>query len=101
MTDPEVTSLDGLTDRPHATVFEADAPRTVRLALGAGEGVAEHRHPDHDVVLYVVSGRLELRLDGEPHDVEAGDAVRFDGETPVEPRATEESVALVVLSPST
>ncbi|PHQ37867.1 cupin, partial [Halorubrum persicum] len=33
--------------------------------------------------------------------VEAGEIVRFDGETAVEPTATEDAAALVVLAPTT
>jgi len=95
----EVTNLDDLDTTPHAEVFEGGEPRTVRLHLAAGEGVPAHRHPDATVVLYVVSGELELALDGDVYDIGEGDAVRFDGELAVSPTAVEGSVALVVLAP--
>lgn len=99
--DPtERISLDALTDRPHADAFDARGePRTVRLALDAGESVPEHTHPDRNVVVAVLDGELTLRLDGEGHDLAAGDLVRFDGRRRVEPRARTDATALVVLSP--
>lgn len=83
---------------PHAEVFPSD-PRTVRLHLDAGEAVPAHTHPGENVVVYLVSGALELGVGDETLDLAPGDAVRFDGERAVAPRATAESVALVVLAP--
>ncbi|MFB6160723.1 MAG: cupin domain-containing protein [Haloferacaceae archaeon] len=98
---PEITSLDGLTKTPHAEVFDEHRPRAVRLRLGAGERVPEHRHPGTNVVLHLVSGRLELALDGETHELEPGQLVRFGGEREVSPRAIEASTAVVVFAPAT
>lgn len=98
-TSVERTSLDDLEGTPHAAVFEQQAPRTVRLELDAGEAVPRHRHPDANVVLFVVRGRLDVEIGGETHRLEGGEVVRFDGEQEVSPRATEASTALVVLSP--
>lgn len=98
--DPtERADLDSLTDRPHADAFDGE-PRTVRLALDAGESVPEHTHPDRNVVVAVLDGELTLRLDGEDHDLTAGDLVRFDGRRRVEPEARTDATALVVLSPA-
>ena len=96
----EITSLDDLTGSPHAEVF-SDAPRTVRLSLDAGESVPEHRHPDTDVLIHVLSGVIELGLDDETHQLEAGDLIRFDGDRTVSPYAVEESTAVVVFAPRT
>jgi quercetin dioxygenase-like cupin family protein len=98
--DVEVTALDDLDGTPHAAVFRSDDPRTVRLALDAGESVPEHRHPEASVVLYLLEGRMEVTVDGEAYDLSAGDIVRFDGELAVSPRALEASRALVVLAPA-
>lgn len=97
---PERTTLDDLTGTPHAAVFERDRPRTVRLRLDAGERVPPHTHPERDVVVHLVSGRLELSLDGETYDLRPGELVRFDGEREVSPHAVEPSTAVVVLAPA-
>ncbi|GGL42316.1 hypothetical protein GCM10009037_27320 [Halarchaeum grantii] len=95
---PDVQTLADLTEEPHATVF-ADAPRTVRLSLDAGESLPEHDHPGVDVLLVGLEGHLTVELDGDPHDVRGGDVLRVAGEHRIEPRARDDSTALVVLAP--
>ncbi|WP_226479194.1 cupin domain-containing protein [Natrinema amylolyticum] len=96
---PDVTSIDGLEEAPHAEVFEEHSPRTVRLQLAADERVPEHRHPESNVVLYVHSGAIELTLGDEVYDLEPGDVVQFDGDQDVSPYAVDDSTALVVFAP--
>ena len=97
---PKRTTLDELTATPHAEVFEERRPRTVRLDLDTDERVPPHSHPGTNVVLHLVSGRLELSLDDETYDVTPGQLVRCSGEREISPRATEPSVAVVVLAPT-
>ncbi|WP_135822798.1 cupin domain-containing protein [Halostella litorea] len=96
----ELTSVDDLTDQPHAEVFAEHRPRTVRLSLDAGDEVPGHHHPDHDIVLYGMEGTIELRLDDETYEVTPGDAVQFSGEREISPRAVEDARALVVFAPA-
>jgi quercetin dioxygenase-like cupin family protein len=95
----EVTALEELTDAPHAEVFENRDPRTVRLQLDEGESVPPHTHPGTDVVLHLLSGRLALSLDGETHEVAAGELVQFSGDREVSPRAVEPATAVLVFAP--
>jgi quercetin dioxygenase-like cupin family protein len=95
----EVTALEELTDTPHAEVFENRDPRTVRLQLAEGESVPPHTHPGTDVVLHLLSGRLELSFDGETHEVVAGELVQFSGDREVSPRAVEPATAVLVFAP--
>jgi quercetin dioxygenase-like cupin family protein len=97
---PEITTVDDLTGAPHAEVFEEPQPRAVRLRLDADEQVPPHSHPGTDVVLYLVSGSLELSLDDEDHELRAGQIARFSGEREISPRAREASTALVVFAPA-
>ncbi|WP_323676193.1 cupin domain-containing protein [Halorubellus sp. PRR65] len=94
----EQVTLDELDARPHAAVFES-GPKTVRLALDAGDGVATHTHPGKDVLFFVLDGEMEVALDGDPTAVSAGDVLRFDGEREVAPTAVTDASALVVLAP--
>jgi len=91
-----IADLDG---EPHADAFPGREPKTIRLTLEAGERVPEHEHPDRTVLFHVLEGAVDVALDGDPHRVEAGEVLRFEGESAVEPTAREESVALVVLAP--
>ncbi len=95
----ESTTLDELTETPHAEVFEDQAPRTVRLQLDAGEEIPPHTHPGMDIVLHVLSGRLEVGLGEETHDLEAGQLVQFSGDREVSPSAVDPSTALIVFAP--
>ncbi|WP_418283144.1 cupin domain-containing protein [Halorubrum sp. DTA98] len=95
----ERVSLPDLDGEPHAVAFPGAEPKTVRLSLSAGESVPEHDHPDRQVLLYLLEGRLSLELNGESHEVTASELVRFDGDQPISPRATEPSTALIVLAP--
>jgi quercetin dioxygenase-like cupin family protein len=95
---PEHVSLADLTGEPHARAL-AGPPRAVRLSLGVGDAVPAHRHPESHVLVHLLEGDLDRRLDGVSYAMEPGDLVQFDGERRVEPRAAADSVALVVFAP--
>lgn len=93
-----IQSLDDLDEAPHAHLFDGAEPRTIRLALEAGESVPEHQHAGKDIVIFVIEGAVDLSLDGEVHELVAGDVIRFEGEQDISPEAQEDSAALVVLA---
>lgn len=98
---PEITAIDDLTDVPHAELFDERRPRTVRLELDAGDGVPAHTHPDTNIVLHLLSGRLELSLDDDQYELTPGEVARFSGEREIAPHAVEHSEALLVFAPAT
>jgi len=91
-----IADLDG---EPHADAFPGREPKTIRLSLEAGERVPEHEHPDRTVLFHVLEGAMDVALDGDSHRVEAGEILRFEGESTVRPTAVEDAAALVVLAP--
>ena len=95
----ERARIGDLEGAPHADAFPGREPKTIRLSLDAGERVPEHEHPDRTVLFHVLEGAVDVALDGDSHPVEAGDILRFEGESAVEPTAREDSVALVVAAP--
>jgi quercetin dioxygenase-like cupin family protein len=97
---PERTTLADLDDHPHAEVFEQRRPRTVRLELDADERVPRHTHGGTNVVLHLLTGRLELTLDDETYSLDAGELIRFSGDREVSPYAVEASTAVVVFAPA-
>lgn len=97
---PERTTIDELEKTPHAEVFEERKPRAVRLQLNADERVPAHTHPRTNIVLYLLSGHLDLSLDGKTYHLRGGDAMRFSGEREIEPHAVDRSTALVVFAPA-
>lgn len=97
VTPTELVALDELDGTPHARVFEGE-PQTIRLTLDEGESVAPHQHPDRQIVLHLLEGRLSMTLGDEEYDVTDGSVVRFDGNQDVSPTAIEPSTALLVLA---
>lgn len=96
-----VETLARLDGTPHANVFPEAEPKTIRLHLPEGEAVAAHSHPGRDIVFHLLEGRIELTLDEERYELEAGEIARFEGERDIAPRALEESTALIVLAERT
>jgi quercetin dioxygenase-like cupin family protein len=94
----ERVHLDG--DTPSRQPLFDGEPRTVLLALDAGESVPAHRHPDRRIVFHVLDGELALTLDEETHALAAGDVVRFDGDQDISPAAETDARALLVLAPT-
>lgn len=60
--------------------------------------VDPHSHPGRDIVFYLIEDEIELELDGDTHEVTAGDIARFDADQDIAPRAIEPSTALIVLA---
>lgn len=96
-----VESLSAVDGEPQATVFPDTEPKTVRLTLAAGESVPSHTHPGRRIVCYLRSGCLELTVGGETTTLTEGDVARVSGEKEISPTAVEDSVALLVLAPTT
>ena len=95
--ETERVHLPDLDGDGRGVLFEGE-PRTVRLALDAGETVPPHEHPGRDIVCYVLDGELTMTLDGVDHALEAGDVLRFDGDQDISPTAETDAVALLVLA---
>lgn len=95
----ERASLPKLDDEGRAALFEGE-PKTVRLALAAGESIPTHQHPGRDIVFHVLSGQVELTLASETISLEKGDVVRFDGAQDISPRAETDCEAVLVLAAS-
>lgn len=96
----EVTDLEAVAEDadPHAVVHES-APRTVLLALDAGERVPFHEHPDTTVQFHVLDGAVTARVgeDRVEHELVAGELLRFDGGDGIEPVADRPARVLVTL----
>jgi len=69
--------------------------------LEPGEYVSEHYHPYSEEFLYVVRGRLTLKLDGEPVELTAGEAmmVPIGVKHRMENNGTEQAFVVFHLSP--
>jgi quercetin dioxygenase-like cupin family protein len=96
-----IRTLDELDGQPHANVFPDAEPKTIRLTLDEGEGVAPHSHPDREIIFYLIEGTVELQLGDQTHELTAGDVAHFDGDQEIAPRAVEKTIALIVLASET
>jgi quercetin dioxygenase-like cupin family protein len=72
--------------------------RIMRLAPGAV--IPEHHHPAHDEAFFVHRGAVTAVLDGQEHNLRAGDVVYIPARTVIVGRnsGTEEAVVIVVFS---
>lgn len=100
VTETERATLEDLEGSSRLRVFDGE-PQTIKLALDAGERIPPHRHPDRQIVLHLLEGRLRLTVGNDDHEVEAGELVRFDGNQDISPEALEESTAVLVLAKRT
>lgn len=93
-----VKELTSPAEETHELLFEHDTLRTVRLALEAGDSVPAHSHPETIVLFQVLEGRIDLSLDGDVHELSAGEVVQFAGDREIQPTASEAATALVVIA---
>jgi quercetin dioxygenase-like cupin family protein len=93
----ELVRLSDLDGDGRGVLFGGE-PRTVRLALDAGDSVPPHEHPDRGIVCHVLEGELTMTLGETDHELVAGDVLRFDGNQDISPTAETDAVALLVLA---
>ena len=58
-----------------------------------GTSIPEHRHP-HEQITYLVSGRMELWIEGVTHVLRAGDVAAIPSNVPHRALCTERCVAI-------
>jgi quercetin dioxygenase-like cupin family protein len=90
-----VEMLPGLTRR---TLADGATMTLCEITLQAGVEVPVHTHP-HEQVGYVVRGRIEMIIDGQPTLVGPGDSYYAAGDVPHGAHALETTVVVDVFSP--
>lgn len=65
----------------------------------SGSGADQEHYHEGAEFLYVLEGRLQLRLQGEDHLLKAGDSVYFDASEPHSYRAQVTTKAIVITTP--
>jgi quercetin dioxygenase-like cupin family protein len=71
----------------------------IEVSQGKGVRVPEHRHDDHESVIYLVRGRMLLTIDGQESIVGPGDAWIHRRGVPHHSEALEDSAFIEVKSP--
>ncbi len=82
---PQIRSMDDTAPdrRRGGEVRTLLSPRTVGstsgfmgvATIGPGDKISEHYHPYSEEFIYLVRGELIARLDGEPHELKAGQSL--------------------------
>ena len=80
------------------TLNSGDRTTLIEVTLARGAVVPGHTHP-HEQVGYVASGRVRFEIDGEAHELGAGDSYLVPGGASHEVTALEPSVCIDVFSP--
>ena len=80
------------------TLVYGDKTLMVEFRLAKGADLPVHRHP-HEQTGYLVSGRIDLTIDGVVHAVRPGDSWCIPADAPHSAVAHADSVALEVFSP--
>jgi len=79
------------------TLVYGDKTLMVEFQLAKGADLPVHQHP-HEQTGYLVSGRIDLTIDGVVHAVRPGDSWCIPGDVPHSAVAHADSVALAVFS---
>lgn len=82
----EVTSLAGMVAyQPGAVVSRAIVSRTTGtvtlFAFDAGQSLSEHTAP-FDALAFVLDGKAEITIDGQPAELSAGEAILMPANRP-------------------
>ncbi|MBU2514725.1 cupin domain-containing protein [bacterium] len=89
------TPLDGIHFK---TLSYGEKTLLAEFRLEKGKILPQHEHP-HEQTGYLVSGRINLIIDGEKHDVSPGDSWSIAGGVFHSAEIIENSVAIEVFSP--
>lgn len=71
----------------------------IEIRQAKGVRVPEHRHDDHESVIYLVRGRMRLTIDGQVSEVGPGDAWIHRRGVPHFSEALEECLTIEVKTP--
>lgn len=77
----------------------SDTLMLVRHRMDAGWVGVRHQHP-HEQMVYVVSGAIQLTMQGVCHDLRAGDSILVPGGVEHEASASQDSEVLDVFTPA-
>lgn len=97
----EAGSLIDLADYQEGSVVSKEIIRKDKgsvtlFAFDKGQGLSEHTAP-FDAFVYVIDGRVEIRIDGKPYDLKAGEVIIMPAHKPHALKATERFKMLLVM----
>jgi quercetin dioxygenase-like cupin family protein len=77
-------------------IVKADAGNVTLFAFDAGQELSEHTAP-FDALVHILDGEAEVRLDGVPHALSAGDAIIMPADVPHALKATKKFKMLLTM----
>ena len=78
------------------TVIKKDTGTVTLFAFDKGQGLSEHTAP-FDAIVYILDGFAEIKIDGQPFKVEAGQMIIMPANKPHSLRAPEKFKMLLVM----
>jgi quercetin dioxygenase-like cupin family protein len=94
----EATAVEALAGLMRRALAQTDNVMIVEFRSDAGVVIPEHSHPNQQVG-YVVSGMLELTLNGKSHRLNPGDSYAIPGDAPHSAVFVQESIIIDCFSP--
>ncbi|HUI88339.1 MAG TPA: cupin domain-containing protein [Anaerolineales bacterium] len=67
-------------------ITKAEAGNVTLFAFDEGQELSEHTAP-YDALLHLLEGEAEVRISGQPHDLQAGEAIILPANAPHAVRA--------------
>lgn len=78
-------------------VLESSFSKEIRIAFKKGQVMKEHKTA-YPIVVHLLEGSIEFGVQGEKHQLKAGDILALEGNVPHDLLANEESVVRLTLS---
>jgi quercetin dioxygenase-like cupin family protein len=93
LTDDQENIVAGHYSSGKGPVLRSDRIEFTKIAYEKGEGAAFHSHLEEQV-LYLLSGRVRINLDGDQYEVGPGEATYHPSNVPHSLEVIEDTVAL-------
>ncbi|PKR81105.1 cupin [Brumimicrobium salinarum] len=78
-------------------ILETLFSKEIRIAFKAGQVMKEHQTP-FPIIVHLLKGAIDFGVNGEQHQLEAGDILTLEGGIPHDLKAKTESVVRLTLS---
>jgi quercetin dioxygenase-like cupin family protein len=78
------------------TLLKKDTGNITLFSFDKGQGLSEHTSP-YDAVVYILDGKAEITIGGDPHTVEAGQMLIMPADVPHALHAAEQFKMLLIM----
>ena len=78
------------------TLLKKDTGNITLFSFDKGQGLSEHTSP-YDAVVYILDGKAEITIGGDPHTVEAGQMLIMPADVPHALHAVEQFKMLLTM----